>query len=102
MRHVFHFLLIYYLKLKTDFWYQKIEYEQFFIGLFFLNPIATKEGWIPPTFLFFKFLKNSCYYQIQIWHACKANKMPSGQHWNEDINAELEFEIRKKLFFSPD
>ena len=28
--------------------------------------------------------------------------MPSDQHWNEDINAELEFEIRKKLFFSPD
>ena len=28
--------------------------------------------------------------------------MPSDQHWNEDINAELECEILKKLFFSPD
>ena len=45
------------------------------------NPIAIEgEGWNSPTFLFFKFLKNGCYYQIQIWHACKANKMPSDQH----------------------
>ena len=64
-----------------------------------LNPIAI-EGWcFYPTFLFFEFLKNGCYYQIQIWHACKANKMPSDQHWNEDINAELDFEIRKKTVF---
>ena len=28
--------------------------------------------------------------------------MPSDQHWNEDIYAEVDFEIRKKLFFSPD
>ena len=27
--------------------------------------------------------------------------MPSDHHWNEDINAELEFEIRKKLFLVP-
>ena len=41
-------------------------------------------------------------YQIQIWHAYKANKMPSDQYLNEDINAELDFEILKKLFSSPD
>ena len=41
-------------------------------------------------------------YQIQIWHAYKANKMSSNQYLNEDINAELDFEILKKLFFSPD
>ena len=28
--------------------------------------------------------------------------MPSDQHWNNDINPELDFEICKKLFFSPD
>ena len=33
-----------------------------------------------PTFLFFKFLKNGCKYQIQIWLACKTNKMPIAQH----------------------
>ena len=67
------------------------------------NPISIEGGGVDFTNIFdFKFLKNGCYYQIQIWHACKANKMPSDQHWNEDINAELEFEIRKKLFFSPD
>ena len=27
--------------------------------------------------------------------------MPSDQHWNEDIDAELEFEISKKLFLVP-
>ena len=67
-----------------------------------LNPIAI-EGWcFYPTFFFFEFLKNGCYYQIQIWHAYKANKMPPDQYLNEDINAELDFEIRKKLFSSPD
>ena len=60
-------------------------------------------GWVfHPTFLFFEFLKNGCYYQIQIWHAYKANKMTSDQYSNEDINGELDFEIRKKLFSSPD
>ena len=59
-------------------------------------------GCFYPTFLFFEFLKNGCKYQIQIWHACKANKMPSDQRCNEDINAESEFEICKKLFFCPD
>ena len=28
--------------------------------------------------------------------------MPSDQYSNEDINAELDFEIRQKLFSSPD
>ena len=28
--------------------------------------------------------------------------MSSNQYLNEDINAELDFEILKKLFFSPD
>ena len=28
--------------------------------------------------------------------------MPSDQYLNEDINAELDFEILKKLFSSPD
>ena len=59
-------------------------------------------GCFYPTFLFFEFLKNGCKYQIQICHACKTNKMPSDQHWNKDINAELDFEICKKLSFSPD
>ena len=59
-------------------------------------------GWISPTFWFFEFLKNGCKNQIQIWHAYKANKMPPDRYWNEDINAKLDFEIRKKLFFSPD
>ena len=61
-----------------------------------------KGGCFHPTFLFFEFLKNGCIYQIQIWHAYKANKMSSNQYLNEDINAELDFEILKKLFFSPD
>ena len=37
-------------------------------------------------------------YQIQIWYAYKANQMPSDQYLNKDINAELDFEITKKLF----
>ena len=39
--------------------------------------------------------------EIQIWHAYKANKMPSNQYLNKYINAELDFEIRKKLFLVP-
>ena len=27
--------------------------------------------------------------------------MPPDQYWNEDINAKLDFEIRKKLFLVP-
>ena len=56
-------------------------------------------GWISFTFLIFEFLENGCKNQIQIWHAYKANKMPPDQYWNEDINAKLDFEIRKKTVF---
>ena len=59
-------------------------------------------GCFYPTFSFFEFLKNGCKNQIQIWHAYKAIKMTPDQYWNEDINAKLDFEICKKLFFSPD
>ena len=51
--------------------------------------------------IFFEFLNNGCKYQIQIWHACKTNKMSSDQNWNEDINAEQEFKTHKKLFVVP-
>ena len=47
-----------------------------------------------PTFLFFEFLKNGCNYQIQIWHACEFDKMPSYQRSNEDtiIKTKLQFD----------
>ena len=54
-----------------------------------------------PTFLFFEFLKKSCIYQIQIWHAYKANKVPSDQYLNEDISAEQALKLAKKLFLVP-
>ena len=49
-------------------------------------------------FLFFEFLKNGCKYRFQIWHACKTNKMPSDQHWYEDINIDFDWEFCKNCF----
>ena len=66
-----------------------------------LNPIVMERGCFTLHFRFFEFLKNGCKYQIQIWHACKTNKMPTDQYWNKDINAELDFEISNKLFLVP-
>lgn len=37
----------------------------------------------------------------KFWHAYEAIKMPSDQRSNEDINAQLDFKIRKKLFLVP-
>ena len=53
-----------------------------------------------PIFLFFEFLKNGCKYRIQIWHACKTNKMPSYQHWDEDINVDWDWDFAKNNCFS--
>ena len=49
-------------------------------------------------FLFFESLKNGCKYRFQIWHACKTNKMPSDQHWYEDINIDFDWEFCKNCF----
>ena len=59
------------------------------------------EGFLPYIFVSWIYQKILSIYQIQIWQAYDTNKMPSDQHLNEDINAELDSEIRKNLFLVP-
>lgn len=59
-----------------------------------------EEEYFNPLFLFYEFLNNDGYSQIQNRHLYEGNKMRSDHHLIEDIDSELHFEIcRKNLFY---